>query len=217
MHESEKWKWSHSVVSDSSQPHGLQPTRLLHPWDFPDKSTGVASSSKSGSCLFGNLQERIPFFFFFWPLPVSGSPGCLVAFGILTAISICIFMWPTSLYISVSLQRCRDGACGAHLLASLLSCEDTSPIGIVTTLEQYNLILITFSNTLFLHKVTSTGSGVGLQHISWCAVIRSITLRSKFKVKIQLQYVRFQLSIHFWCMFSQISSGWFFFASSDFW
>ena len=41
MHESEKWKWSRSVMSDSSWPHGLQPTRLLHPWDFPGKSTGV--------------------------------------------------------------------------------------------------------------------------------------------------------------------------------
>ena len=41
MHENEKWKWSHSVVSDSSWSHGLQPTRLLHPWDFPGKSTGV--------------------------------------------------------------------------------------------------------------------------------------------------------------------------------
>ena len=39
--ESEKWKWSRSVVSDSWRPHGLQPTRLLHPWDFPGKSTGV--------------------------------------------------------------------------------------------------------------------------------------------------------------------------------
>ena len=39
--ESEKWKWSHSVVSDSSRPHGLQPTRLLCPWDFPGKCTGV--------------------------------------------------------------------------------------------------------------------------------------------------------------------------------
>ena len=41
MHESEKWKWSRSVVSDSWRPHGLQPTRLLFPWDFPGKSTGV--------------------------------------------------------------------------------------------------------------------------------------------------------------------------------
>ena len=41
MHESEKWKWSHWVVSNSQQPHGLQPTRLLRPWDFPGKSTGV--------------------------------------------------------------------------------------------------------------------------------------------------------------------------------
>ena len=38
MHESEKWKWSRSVASDSSRPHGLQPTRLLCPWDFPGKS-----------------------------------------------------------------------------------------------------------------------------------------------------------------------------------
>ena len=41
MHESEKCKWSRSVVSDSSRPHGLQPTRLPHPWDFPGKNTGV--------------------------------------------------------------------------------------------------------------------------------------------------------------------------------
>ena len=41
MHESGKWKWSRSVVSDSYRPHGLQPTRLPRPWDFPGKSTGV--------------------------------------------------------------------------------------------------------------------------------------------------------------------------------
>ena len=41
MNESEKWKWRHSVVSDSSRPHGLQPTRLLRPWDFQGKRTGV--------------------------------------------------------------------------------------------------------------------------------------------------------------------------------
>jgi len=28
-------------MSDSLRPHGLQPTSLLHPWDFPSKSTGV--------------------------------------------------------------------------------------------------------------------------------------------------------------------------------
>ena len=41
MHESEKWKWSRSVVSDSEWPHRLQPTRLFRPWDFPGKCTGV--------------------------------------------------------------------------------------------------------------------------------------------------------------------------------
>ena len=41
MHKSEKWKWGLSVMSNSSWPHGLQPTRLLRPWDFPGNSTGV--------------------------------------------------------------------------------------------------------------------------------------------------------------------------------
>ena len=38
-----KWKvmWSHSVISDSLKPHGLQPTRLLCPWGFPGKSSGA--------------------------------------------------------------------------------------------------------------------------------------------------------------------------------
>ena len=32
---------SHSVVSNSLQPHDLCPTRLLCPWDSPGKNTGV--------------------------------------------------------------------------------------------------------------------------------------------------------------------------------
>ena len=51
MHESEKWKWSRSVVSDSSWLHGLQPTGLLRPWDFPGKSTGVGCH-----CLLSTVQ-----------------------------------------------------------------------------------------------------------------------------------------------------------------
>ena len=53
VHESEKWKWSRSVMSDSSRPHGLQPTRLLCPWDFPGKSTGVGHH-----CLLQNTNDN---------------------------------------------------------------------------------------------------------------------------------------------------------------
>jgi len=47
---SDSSKWMYLVLllrlsrfsqSDSVRPHGLQPTRLLRPWDFPGKSTGV--------------------------------------------------------------------------------------------------------------------------------------------------------------------------------
>ena len=34
-------KWSCSVMSDSLQSYGLEPTMLFHPWDFPGKSTGM--------------------------------------------------------------------------------------------------------------------------------------------------------------------------------
>ena len=33
---------SRSVILDSLRPHGLSPARLLHPWDFPSKNTGVS-------------------------------------------------------------------------------------------------------------------------------------------------------------------------------
>ena len=36
-----KVKVSLSVMPNSLQPHGLQLTRLLCPWDFPSKYTGV--------------------------------------------------------------------------------------------------------------------------------------------------------------------------------
>ena len=42
---SNAWKWSRSVVSNSSRPHELQPTRLRCPWDFPGKSMPVTVDS----------------------------------------------------------------------------------------------------------------------------------------------------------------------------
>ena len=45
-------KWSRLVLSNSLWPSWLQPTRLLHPWDFPGKNAGVG-------CHF-LLQEIFP-------------------------------------------------------------------------------------------------------------------------------------------------------------
>ena len=53
MHESEKRKWSRSVKSDSQQPHGLQPSRLLHPWDFIDFCYSVGINSHQGKEVTG--------------------------------------------------------------------------------------------------------------------------------------------------------------------
>ena len=42
-------------MSDSSRPHGLQPNRLLRPWDFPGKSTGVGCH-----CLLQHVMINVP-------------------------------------------------------------------------------------------------------------------------------------------------------------
>ena len=68
---SKAWKWSRSVMSDSSRPHGLQPTRLLRPWDFPGKSTrvGCHSLGVAWSYYFSNFNiftktQVLPSFWF---------------------------------------------------------------------------------------------------------------------------------------------------------
>ena len=65
MHESEKWKWSRSVVSDPQRTHGLQPSRFLRPWDFPGKRAGVGchcllrllSKGRRKSVQFSSVQS----------------------------------------------------------------------------------------------------------------------------------------------------------------
>ena len=61
MQEGEKWKWSRSVVSDPQRPHGLQPSRLLRPWDFPGKSTVVGQHKETNYCniIFAIVKEKI--------------------------------------------------------------------------------------------------------------------------------------------------------------
>ena len=46
-------------MSNSSWPYGLQPTRLLHPWDFPGKNTEVGCH-----CLLCVVQECAFFLLF---------------------------------------------------------------------------------------------------------------------------------------------------------
>ena len=55
IHESEKWKWSRSVIYEPQRPHGLQPSRLLCSWDFTGKSTGVG-----WHCLLWNEDLVLP-------------------------------------------------------------------------------------------------------------------------------------------------------------
>ena len=74
-------------MCNSSRPHGLQPTRLLHPWDYPGKSTGVG-------CHF--LLQRFPLAGYFtqgsvyMSIPISQSHPLLPHCVCIPVLNICI-------------------------------------------------------------------------------------------------------------------------------
>ena len=87
--------FSRSVVSDSLRPRGLQPTRLLCPWDFPGKNTAVGCHFLfQGIFLTQGWSPRL----LHWqvdslPLSHKGSPLLPVqtetqAFGILLTVGV---------------------------------------------------------------------------------------------------------------------------------
>ena len=47
-----------AVVSDSVRPHGLHPTRLLHPWDSPGKNTRVGCHFLL-QCMKGESESEV--------------------------------------------------------------------------------------------------------------------------------------------------------------
>ena len=73
-------------MSDSVWPHGLQPTRLLRPWDFPGKSTGVGCHCllwghrhiprEKGDSEKRNKPRKEP-----WQTPISSISDLPVAAG----------------------------------------------------------------------------------------------------------------------------------------
>ena len=71
-------QFSHSVVSDSVRPCRRQPTRLLHPWDFPGKNTGVGCHFLL-QCMKVKSLSRVRLFVIPWtaayqaPLPMGFS------------------------------------------------------------------------------------------------------------------------------------------------
>ena len=81
---SNAWKWKVKVKSLSRvrllATHGLQPTRLLHPWDFPGKSTGVGCHCLLWipllTCLYNTRPLSFPLIYYslinLLPIPIAG-------------------------------------------------------------------------------------------------------------------------------------------------
>ena len=67
-----------SVVSDSVRPHTWQPTRLPHPWDSPDKNTGVDCHFLL-QCMKVKSESEVPQLCPTLPKPMDYSHGIFQA------------------------------------------------------------------------------------------------------------------------------------------
>ena len=116
-----KWKWSRSVMSDSLWPHGLQPTRLLCPWDIPGKNTGVGCHFLLWGGIFltqgsnpglphcrqrlYHLSHQGSLFRQYWLSTMSGNADCL------HYNHSCFLLMESALYLALeSIKIMREGS-----------------------------------------------------------------------------------------------------------
>ena len=77
-----KYAFSRSVVFDSLHPYGLQPARLLCPWNSPDKNPGVGCHTLLQGIFLTQRLNPFPLHLLHWQmgslaLALSGKPKCM--------------------------------------------------------------------------------------------------------------------------------------------
>ena len=105
------------VVSDSLWPHGLGPTRLLCPWNFPGKNTGVGylfllqgsfPTQGSNSCLLSTLHWKANLLL----LELAGKPKRLQLLLLFRHSVMSSSLWPHGLqHTSLPCPSPSPGAC----------------------------------------------------------------------------------------------------------
>ena len=106
---------SHSVVSDSLQPHGLWPTKILYPWDSPGKNTGVGcySSSRGSSrpsnqtCISCSVSQSVPSLSHVWLFLTPWTAATQASLSITKSWSLLKFMSIEAVMPSNHLILCR--------------------------------------------------------------------------------------------------------------
>ena len=114
-------------MSDSSRPHGLQPTRLLRPWNFLGKSTGVGCHRLLRQCLRLELfagKFSLSFLFFFF------SSLAIPQFGLLSQVSsLRLTLGHLGPVLTLS-NAAHTSLFSPHLVVVDVSIWATSPLGV---------------------------------------------------------------------------------------
>ena len=141
-------------MSDSQRPHGLQPTRLLCPWDFPGKSTGVGCHCllhSSTSYYEFNKEQDWPGHLPSWNLP-SNWRGVLWEAEILRGYQEMLpRRWWLTLFGGLTLLCFRRLASDDGHLGIVLSIWSLLVLFLISDILGHNQNLLLAKNTWMIH------------------------------------------------------------------
>ena len=106
-------QFSHSVVFNSLQSHGLQHTRLLRPWNFPGKSTGVRCHhllhTNSLSLLkLMSIMSLMPSNHFILCHPLLLLPAIFPSIRVFSSESVLCISWPKYWCFNISISPSNE-------------------------------------------------------------------------------------------------------------
>ena len=178
-HESEKWKWSHLVVSDCLWPHGLQPTRLLHPWDFPGKGTGVQCHCLlHNRMLFSHKKEQkfeiCSHIYRLWGFDVyilcpvicwqtPGTLGCFHFFAIINIKTGCMYLFQLVFFLRYMQSHGILGSYGSSIFSFVRKLHAVFYNGSTNLYSNQQCTRVLFSSHFYQHLLYMLFMMIGIQ------------------------------------------------------
>ena len=162
---------SPSIVSYSLRPHGLEPTRLLCPWDSPSNNTGVdcnfllqgifltwgLNRVSYGSC----IGRQILYHWITWEVHCLSLSAKQNQWFYLAKASVHNFDWIAAAAAAESLQSCPT------LCDPIDSSPPGSPVPGILKARTLKWVAISFSNAWKWAKLIKTSNCLKIQNLFW--------------------------------------------------
>ena len=113
------WTRTCLIVSNSLQPHGLQPVRLLCPWDSPGKNTEVSCHALPQGIFLAQGLNQSFLHLLHWqagslPLAPPGKPRLMHQCQLLSCVQLFVTPWAIACQAPLSMELSKQEYCSGQ-------------------------------------------------------------------------------------------------------